>query len=160
MPTKRKRTNLQWKRIQPGVTTAAPNTLSSSTLLLPTDFNADDDYTLVKAYVSMRVSCVGSVSGLHNVLGAVGIIKRDIPADSAQFDPINEDAPWLWWHPIILSSSATDGAQDSFHYWEFEVNASRMIQRFEGITAYLKTRSGTTDSVTWSVGGSFLFYKP
>lgn len=162
MPIKRKprRNNLQWKRVRPGTLNSAPNTLGSLAMVLPTDFVADDDYTFVKGFITVRVTAVGAVSGTHNILGACGIIKRQLTADSAQVDPILEDAQWMWWKPIILSSTATIGQASSFSHWDFELNAARMIQRFEGLTFFIKTLPTTTDNVISSVGGSLLFYKP
>lgn len=158
--TRRKRLNLQWERTVPGRQSVAANTLSSFNLVTPSDINsASDDYTFVRGFFHCRVSASYTITGLHSVLGAVGIIKRPITADSAQYDPINEDAQWMWWRPLILSSVSGSDDDSSWIDWQFEIKAGRRIERYDAITAYLKTVAGS-DTVTWSCAGSLLFYKP
>lgn len=158
--TKRRRNNLQWRRVVPGFSTVAPNTLSSASLISNTVLNLEeDDWTFVKGYVTIRVTANLVTLGQHVTQGAVGVIKRATPADTTQYDPIGEDAAWMWWKPIVLSSHVGQPqSEQAYLHWEFELNAGRRMERYDSITAFIKTRTGS-DTITWSAGGSFLFYK-
>lgn len=161
MPKSKRRSNLQWKRVVPGIQrNVAPNTLSSAALVLPTNLESDDDYTFVKGFFRCRISADNiAVASLHSVIGAMGIIKRPITVDSAQYDPINEDGPWMYWQPFIISNFGATHSS-SFVEWMFEINAGRRMERFDGITAFAKSVTfAGADSFTWSIGGSLLFYK-